>query len=313
MRERLTTAVDDAVGPSVGDDAPILPEGRKFDAAQILPVLLYHSISDEPSQDERFAVSPARFEAHASAIEASGRTTVGIDNLARAMRGERSLPERVAVITFDDGFADTYDAVLSLARRQLRSTLYVTTGALGTAHRLARSQVVELAGMPGVELGAHTVHHRYLDELDDREIGEEVTASRRQLEDLVQRPVRSFAYPHGAHDARVRQAVIDAGYCSAVAVKNAVSHLGDDPFAIARWTVTADTTASRVAEVLNGEHVPRAWSRERIRTRAHRAFRRTRRRLTGPLARVDMSFDGTVAGEESTSAGDTGAGTLGAS
>ena len=76
--------------------------------------------------------------------------------------------------------------------------------------------------------------------------------SRAALEELTQLPVASFAYPHGAYDRRVRAAVIDCGYRSAAAVKNAASHLEDDPFAIARWTVSSDTTASRIAEVLEG-------------------------------------------------------------
>ena len=254
-------------------------------ASRIVPVLLYHSVSDHPSKDERFTVSTAMFEAHADAIEASGRATVTIGELARAVRGENSLPAGVAAITFDDGFADNHAAVLSLLRRQLRSTVYVTTRPLGTTDRLTSSQVAELARMSGVEVGAHSVRHPYLDELGDAEIAEEVGASKRRLEDIVQARVRSFAYPHGAYDARVRQAVINAGYHSAVAVKNAVSHLGDDPFAIARWTVTADTTPSRITEVLQGTDVPRAWPNERVRTRAYRRVRRMRRRVAGMGAR----------------------------
>jgi hypothetical protein len=92
-------------------------------------------------------------------------------------------------------------------------------------------------------------------------------------------PVRSFAYPHGAYDERTRKAVVDAGYGSAAAVKNAISHADDDPFAIARWTVTAGTPAARIAAVLEGEGVPRAWVRERLRTRAYRGARRRRRRI----------------------------------
>jgi peptidoglycan/xylan/chitin deacetylase (PgdA/CDA1 family) len=250
-------------------------------AGRIVPVLLYHSISDHPGQDEHFAVSPAMFEAHTDAIAASGRATVTISELARAIRGEKTLPPRVAAITFDDGFADNHAAVVSLTRRGLRSTLYLTTGPLGTGDRLANAQAHELAHMPGAEVGAHSVHHPYLDELGDETIAEEVGGSRRRLEDVVGARVRSFAYPHGAYDARVRQAVINAGYDSAVAVKNALSHLQDDRFAIARWTVTADTTAERIAQVLEGADVPRAWRNERVRTRAYRSVRRMRRRMAG--------------------------------
>jgi hypothetical protein len=43
-----------------------------------------------------------------------------------------------------------------------------------------------------------------------------------------------------------REALIRAGYDSAAAVKNAVSHLDDDPFAMAHWIVTEQTTAARL-------------------------------------------------------------------
>ncbi|HZC13618.1 MAG TPA: polysaccharide deacetylase family protein, partial [Thermoleophilaceae bacterium] len=107
-------------------------------------------------------------------------------------------------------------------------------------------------------------------------------ASKLRLETLTQIEIRSFAYPHGAYDERARQAVIDAGFRSAAAVKNALSHSADDVFAIARWTVTAGTPASRIAQVLEGVGVPIAWAGERFRTRAYRFARRHRRLLGNP-------------------------------
>ena len=246
----------------------------------VIPVLLYHSVSDRGAQNGAWgAVSRADFEAHVEAINASGRVAIGITALAGALRGEQPLPERPVAVTFDDGFADTYDAVELLRRHGLVSTVYVTTGEVGTRNRLSPRQLAALASLPGIEVGAHAVRHRHLDELDDGELAEELGASRSQLEDLTQRSIGSFAYPHGSYDGRVRDAVIAAGYGSAAAVKNAVSPPGDDPFAIARWTVTDGTPAARISQVLEGECVPVAWTGERMRTRAYRTARRQRRRL----------------------------------
>jgi peptidoglycan/xylan/chitin deacetylase (PgdA/CDA1 family) len=244
----------------------------------VIPVLLYHSVSDNPSQrDWAYSVSRACFAAHADAVRASGRVPVRMSELAAGLRSERPLPERPVAVTFDDGFADTYDAVETLLRRGLSSTVYITTGAVGAHDRLSREAVAELARLPCVGVGAHAVHHRYLDELEDHELAHEVRGSKAQLEDLIQATVSSFAYPHGAYNARVRQAVTMAGYQSAAAVKNALSHAGDDPFAIARWTVTRGTPTWRIVEVLEGQGLPRAWIRERVRTRAFRTARRQRR------------------------------------
>jgi peptidoglycan/xylan/chitin deacetylase (PgdA/CDA1 family) len=247
----------------------------------VIPVLLYHSVADHGG---RHTVSRACFASHLDAIAAAGRVGIGITELAEALRGGRQLPERPLGITFDDGYADTYDAVEALVRRGIPSSVYVTTGALGTRDRPSARDVASLSRLPGVEIGAHAVRHRRLDELSDRELADEVRASRAALEEITGSLVRSFAYPHGAFDRRARDAVIAAGYRSAAAVKNAVSHLGDDPFAIARWTVTAGTPAARIADVLEGRGVPRAWRGERLRTRGYRVARRQRRRV---LARLE--------------------------
>jgi peptidoglycan/xylan/chitin deacetylase (PgdA/CDA1 family) len=248
-----------------------------------IPVLLYHSVAEHRVSEDRFAVSPAVFESHVDAIEASGRVTLTVSELADGLRGERPLPERAAAVTFDDGFADNHGAARSLLSRGLRSTLYITTGELGAPDRLSPSQVGELAEAAGIEIGAHGVRHRHLDELGERELRHEIAASRAALEDIIRAPVRSFAYPHGAYDRRVRATVIDAGYRCAAAVKNALAHPAEDPFAIARWTVTRDVSAGRIARVLAGQAVPLSWPRERVRTRAYRMARRQRRRVASLL------------------------------
>jgi peptidoglycan/xylan/chitin deacetylase (PgdA/CDA1 family) len=250
-----------------------------------VPVLLYHSVHDSPGPAERpYAVTPSAFSAHVDAIRASGRRAVTISPLAAVMRAGLPPHARPLAITFDDGYADNLDAIEVLLDRGLSSTIYVTTNEVDGRNRLSRSQLAELACTTGVEVGAHGVRHRRLDELDLRELGEEVTASKVWLEDVIGREVRSFSYPHGAYDSRVRQAVMAAGYRSAVAVKNALSHGDDDPFAIARWTVMRETPVERVVAVIEGEGVRRAWSGERLRTRAYRAVRRSKRRVTRAVA-----------------------------
>jgi peptidoglycan/xylan/chitin deacetylase (PgdA/CDA1 family) len=247
-----------------------------MDPKAIVPVLLYHRIA--PPAGDSYAVSPAAFAAHLQAILASGRTSLTISELADVLEGRGSGDQEYVAVTFDDGYAETLAAVESLVGLGLKATVYVTTGWIGTPGMLTTEQVEELMGMHGVELGAHTVSHAYLDELGHREMEAEIANSRDALR-AMGAAVRSFAYPHGAYGPSVRAAVIEAGFSSAAAVKNARSHELDDPWAIARYTVFETTPLEQVTRLLEGRGAPLAWARERWRTRAYRVARRLSRRV----------------------------------
>jgi peptidoglycan/xylan/chitin deacetylase (PgdA/CDA1 family) len=250
-----------------------------------VPVLLYHGVRDDAAAGiERFTLTRAAFAEHVAAIEDSGRTPLTMSRLAACLRGEDDgarLPEDPVAITFDDGWADTLPAVEQLATRGIASTTYVQTGRLGGPDWLDKDGVRALDALGDLsEVGAHTVDHPRLDELFGVPLDREVAGSKAHLEDILGHAVDGFAYPHGAHDERSRAAVIAAGFTHAAAVKNALSHLGDDPFAIARWTVTADTTAQQLRSVLDGGDVPVVRAGDRPRTVAYRMARRLRRGLT---------------------------------
>jgi len=238
---------------------------------EAFPILLYHAVGG-PAGDA-YAVTPDRFAAHMDAVAASGRRPLTIGGLAR----ERPLPADALVVTFDDGMADFAAHAWPLLRdRGLPVTLYVTSGLVGGRHEgrpmLTWAQLAELRDA-GVEIGAHGRRHVALDLLTLDAAACELVNAKLELEDRLQVPVDTCAYPHGHHTTAVKRLAAAAGYRSACAVKNALSHPYDDPFALARVTVTPGTD---VDALLAGRGAPLAPSRERVRTRAWRAYRRAR-------------------------------------
>ncbi len=249
---------------------------------ELIPVLLYHSVSDAPPETiADFAVTPAEFERQIAHLAASGRRAVTFSELGASLAaGDTAALQNVVCVTFDDGWVDNIEAAATLARHDVPATIFVTSDFIGRDGYVDRTQLAALSAMPGIEIGAHSVTHPRLDELGRDTIELELTQSRRELESLTGGPVTTFAYPHGNYDGRVLKAVSDAGYVSAAAVKNALSHPGDDPYAVARWTVTADSDSAEIERLLNGEGAPLAWPGERLRTRGYRTWRRIKRRLT---------------------------------
>jgi peptidoglycan/xylan/chitin deacetylase (PgdA/CDA1 family) len=249
------------------------------ETSDAIPVLLYHSVPPASDPDP-LSVPQELFRDHMEAVTASGRSPVSVGELAAGLRGEKALPTRPVAITFDDAYDDTPAAIDLVLSHGLTASVFVTTGQLDSGRMISSEQLERLSTQPDrVELGAHTVSHPFLDEISRDQVDWELGESKRTLEALIGRAVLSFAYPFGAYSREVRAAVVDAGFSSAAAVKNAISHPADDPWAIARWTVRGRTTAGQLERILAGDGAPRAWASERLRTRAYRTARRLRRRL----------------------------------
>ena len=254
-----------------------------------IPILLYHSITDrEAGKFSSFTLSPATFEAHLDLIMRRGHTVLSVSDLVEHIDSGGPLPERPVVITFDDGFLDLAEhAWPALAERRLPATAYVTTGFLDRPDQPRRPE--HWGGLPlldatalvdldraGLEIGAHSVSHPQLDCISPSAATAQVRDSKAALEALLRHPVDSFAYPFGHFDESVRQAVVGAGFTSACGVKNCLSSLTDDRFALARLTVRNDWDSELLGRVLDGWRVRTAPKREPVRTRMYRVARRAR-------------------------------------
>jgi peptidoglycan/xylan/chitin deacetylase (PgdA/CDA1 family) len=254
----------------------------------LVPILAYHSISNTPHDGTlRWSVSPGDFEEHMALLRERGHIPLTISRYADALRGRARMPGKPVLVTFDDGFADLATTALPLLRRYgIAATAYVITERVNAKPSRDRDftldwdQLVELRAA-GVEIGSHSHTHRALDCLNQSDLRDELVASRQLLEDGLHERVQSFAYPYGYHSKAVREAVHAAGYTSACAVKNALSHEGDDVFAIARVLIERDTGVATIDAICEGRGWPRAWRRERLRTRGWRAYRRIRRMVDG--------------------------------
>ena len=242
-----------------------------------VPILLYHSVSDDAdTRDLPFTVSPGAFAAHVEVVVSSGLQVLTVGQLVAARREGRALNGSTVVITCDDGYADTREAFApTLLDAGLRATVYVSTGTIDATVRgkgmISWPATRELADL-GFEVGSHGHDHLQLDTLRSHRIASELQRSRELLEDHLGTPSETFAYPHGYHTTGIIDLVRRAGFQSACAVKNALSHDTDDLFALSRLTITRDCGPETIAAYLRGE-APVASRRRHLKTRAWRLAR----------------------------------------
>lgn len=107
----------------------------------------------------------------------------------------------------------------------------------------------------GVEFGSHTVTHAILSKLDSSELRDEVGRSKAQLEQELQCPCDTIAYPVGRRFAYTDEALAEvglAGYRLGIAYDAGVNWAGGiDLFALRRQSVELDTTRAYFRTMLS--------------------------------------------------------------
>jgi peptidoglycan/xylan/chitin deacetylase (PgdA/CDA1 family) len=179
-------------------------------------VLGWHRVDVEGGP---LAVHPGLFARQMEILDAQRQQfpVVGLE-CARSMLAAGSAAHCV-VLTFDDAWADNYTNALGpLSRYRLPATLYVPSRLLGAPGYMTRNQLLEMDAA-GVATGAHSRTHADLRACGPAELDTEVRGSKEDLEDLIGKPVTSFAYPAGLLNGRVAAAVSAAGFVTAVTAR----------------------------------------------------------------------------------------------
>jgi peptidoglycan/xylan/chitin deacetylase (PgdA/CDA1 family) len=114
----------------------------------------------------------------------------------------------------------------SCAQRQIRPT-----------HRFLDPEEVPVLQNELIEVGAHTVTHPFLSKLSIAQQQEELQTSQERLAELCDRPVQSFAYPHGDYTPETVALAQKAGFACACSVVPRKVQSTSDWFQLPRMAV----------------------------------------------------------------------------
>lgn len=215
---------------------------------------MYHYIRVNPNPNDRLghnlSIPPEEFDRQMRHLSENGYETVSFDQIYDL---SQPLPEKPILLTFDDGYADAYTAAFPVLQRYgFQGTFYVITDFVGRPRYLNVDQIREMAAA-GMSFGSHAVSHRSLTSLSASRLEQELSTSRTQLEDLLQRPVVDFCYPLGRFNQGVRQAVERAGYRSAVTTRYGFASSGGDQLLLPRIRIWGGLTLNGFAKLIAGE------------------------------------------------------------
>jgi peptidoglycan/xylan/chitin deacetylase (PgdA/CDA1 family) len=184
------------------------------------------------------------FDRQMTELRESGFESVSLTSFST---GDGSFANRV-VITFDDGFQNVMEHGLGILDRcGFRAIQFLLPDLLGkvnsweqgegeAADRLMDEAAVRDWLAAGHEIGSHTSTHPWLTRIPPAQAREEISASRKKLEDRFQLGIRHFCYPYGDCNEAVCDLVAEAGYETACTTEPGINTRGDKPHALKRFT-----------------------------------------------------------------------------
>lgn len=197
-------------------------------------VLLYHRIATVTNDPTLLCVTPEQFEEHLQYLTARYEV-IATKTLEQRIRN-KALTGKELCITFDDGYQDNFTHGLPLLEKfKVPAAIFITTSNLGgradfawdknytqsdRATFLSPEEIRSLSKNPLITIGAHTHTHVNLTTLPEELVRSELSKSKSILEEIIGKPIETFAYPFGGqfdfNDETMRIAE-DVGFASAYA------------------------------------------------------------------------------------------------
>jgi peptidoglycan/xylan/chitin deacetylase (PgdA/CDA1 family) len=200
-------------------------------------IFCYHRLVDKvryPGTE----ITPAAFEAQMKELKDRGITVISMQDLLAWKRGEKNIPPRCAVITFDDGWKSQYEVAWPIMKKfGYPFTMFIYTegvrgGSLGGGEAITWEQLGDMRDN-GVDIEAHTATHQDLREGHaitlvgagvkrtrtrltgpqyEQWVRNEVVGSKELLEQRLGIKVNCFAVPFGNYNEHVKELARNAGY-----------------------------------------------------------------------------------------------------
>ena len=200
-------------------------------------IFCYHLLVDKvryPGTE----ITPAAFEAQMKELKDRGITVIPMQDLLAWKRGEKNIPPRCAVITFDDGYKSQYEVAWPVMKKYgYPFTMFIYTegvrgGSLGVGGAITWEQLADMRDN-GVDIETHSATHQDLREGHtitlaspggkktrtkltgpqyEQWVRNEVVGSKELLEQRLGIKVNCFAVPFGNYNEHVKELARNAGF-----------------------------------------------------------------------------------------------------
>lgn len=217
-----------------------------------IPILMYHSISDEDPSNN-LLVPPAMFEEQMAWLEANNFTAMNLDEALEAMETGK-VPKRPVVITFDDGYADNYSSAFpALKNHNLKATFFIITDGVDNGYYMSSDNLKEMQAA-GMSIENHTANHLELNGLSKEDAYDSIKRAQDYLRNVIGSDGNYLCYPVGKYNDETIAIEEELGIKAAVTTQGGIASINDGIHTLKRVRISPmsiDSFASIFSEYIN--------------------------------------------------------------
>jgi peptidoglycan/xylan/chitin deacetylase (PgdA/CDA1 family) len=219
-----------AASPAI-ETSSVAPQPKRVAVDQTAQVIVfgYHRFVNQVHRPDT-EITPQAFEQQMQELKNRGITVIPMQDFLAWKRGEKNIPPRCAVITFDDGWKSQYEVAWPIMKKfGYPFTMFIYTegvrgGHFGGGEAVTWEQLAEMRDA-GIDIQAHTETHQDLRKPYDKVakkrlsppeyeqwLQNEIGRCKETLEQRLGIKVNCFAVPYGFYNQHIKEVAQRAGY-----------------------------------------------------------------------------------------------------
>lgn len=200
------------------------------DKEHVLPILMYHSISDYPIGLEYLSVRSCDFRSQLQYLAENNYTPLDLNQIHLAQYYEKPI-----IITFDDGYLDNYLVAYPILKEYgFKASIMLIVNSINRKGYINQSQIREMSDL--ISFQCHTASHCDLYKTPAKDYFKEYIESKNNLEAITGKPVYALSYPFGKYnDTLIR--MLSEHYQIAICSDPGFYKDKDGPYKLRRITI----------------------------------------------------------------------------
>ena len=178
----------------------ITPGARKFELPENVnvPVLIYHTVSDNCWGYEELFMSPSSMEEQLKYLVENDYDPIWFEDLAHIEDYDKPV-----LLTFDDGYDDNYLELFPLLKKyNVKATIFVIgRDTNGDYHKMNEEQIREISDSGLVSVQAHGYTHENMDAMDEETLRFEMGETKKVISRLTGKVPYVLCYPSGRYSS----------------------------------------------------------------------------------------------------------------